>query len=244
MSATCAVADTIGVDEEGHIVINGSSGPMGVLGADPDTHAQVLIYSLPFQANPGEVVLTDPNSSVSDIIRFPGNGTLEYFSEFKQQTTLSAAATSGATNIKVQSTSGYKVGEQIFIDTGASQEEETIVAVGTSGATGTGITIAAPLVDAHASGSAISDPLELADTSPFDPGFNPFFGLSDPTVTLKELAHGTLWSPGISGIGGDQTLPEYDFGAVNVPLPGSLPLFAGGLAGLALLGWRKKRKAI
>src|SRR5690348_1344808 len=106
MSATCAVADTIGVDEEGHIVINGSSGPMGVLGADPDTHAQVLIYSLPFQANPGEVVLTDPNSSVSDIIRFPGNGTLEYFSEFKQQTTLSAAATSGATNIKVQSTSG------------------------------------------------------------------------------------------------------------------------------------------
>jgi hypothetical protein len=30
----------------------------------------------------------------------------------------------------------------------------------------------------------------------------------------------------------------------QVPLPGALPLFATGLAGLGLLGWRRKRKAI
>jgi hypothetical protein len=28
-----------------------------------------------------------------------------------------------------------------------------------------------------------------------------------------------------------------------VPLPGTLPLFATGLVGLGLLGWRRKRKA-
>jgi hypothetical protein len=28
-----------------------------------------------------------------------------------------------------------------------------------------------------------------------------------------------------------------------VPLPGALPLFATGLGALALLGWRRKRKA-
>ena len=30
----------------------------------------------------------------------------------------------------------------------------------------------------------------------------------------------------------------------NVPLPAALPLFATGLGGLALLGWRRKRKAV
>jgi hypothetical protein len=29
-----------------------------------------------------------------------------------------------------------------------------------------------------------------------------------------------------------------------VPLPGALPLFATGLAGLCLLGWRRKKKTI
>ena len=30
----------------------------------------------------------------------------------------------------------------------------------------------------------------------------------------------------------------------EVPLPAALPLFASGLAGLGLLGWRRKKKAI
>jgi hypothetical protein len=42
--------------------------------------------------------------------------------------------------------------------------------------------------------------------------------------------------------------PDVDFTvftpAPAVPLPGALPLFATGLAGLGLLGWRRKKKAI
>ena len=30
---------------------------------------------------------------------------------------------------------------------------------------------------------------------------------------------------------------------IATPLPGALPLFAGGLGALGLLGWRRKRKA-
>jgi len=29
----------------------------------------------------------------------------------------------------------------------------------------------------------------------------------------------------------------------EIPLPASFPLFASGLAGMGLLGWRKKRKS-
>jgi hypothetical protein len=32
-------------------------------------------------------------------------------------------------------------------------------------------------------------------------------------------------------------------GGAATPLPAALPLFAGGLGGLGLLGWRRKRKA-
>jgi hypothetical protein len=35
----------------------------------------------------------------------------------------------------------------------------------------------------------------------------------------------------------------YNFNPVATPLPAALPLFATGLGGLGLLGWRRKRKA-
>jgi hypothetical protein len=35
---------------------------------------------------------------------------------------------------------------------------------------------------------------------------------------------------------------EFDGTPVNTPLPAALPLFATGLGGLGLLGWRRKRK--
>lgn len=244
LSATCALADTIAVDVQGHIVINGTPETMGALGTDPDTGLSVLIYSLPFQGTPGEVLLTNPNGSfefdnklVSDVIRFPGNGTLEYYSDLTEQTTSSAATSVGATNITVANTKGYSVGDQIQIDVGANAQTVTIVKIGTAGATGTGITIDTPLTTAHASGAFISRPIGPTDFLAFP------FPLDASIVSLAALPGGTRWSPDAGDVGGDASLPEYIFGVATVPLPGTLPLFTSGLGALGLLRWRRRRKA-
>jgi PKD domain len=73
-------------------------------------------------------------------------------------TTLAAAADAGATNVKVAAISGgtppagFVAGQPLMIDTGQNLEVGQIVSVGTAGATGTGITLAAPLKFAHANG--------------------------------------------------------------------------------------------
>ncbi len=72
-------------------------------------------------------------------------------------TTLAAASAVGDTNIKVTSVTNMRAGESISIDTGANQEVDSITAVGTAGATGTGVTLATPLTIAHASGAAAQD---------------------------------------------------------------------------------------
>jgi len=71
-------------------------------------------------------------------------------------TTLSAASAVGAVNIKVASVSGFAAGQTIKIDTGANQEADTVTAVGTAGAGGTGLTLGSPLTLAHASGSTVA----------------------------------------------------------------------------------------
>ena len=69
-------------------------------------------------------------------------------------TTLSAAAAAGATNVKVASVTGLTAGDTLIVD----GESATIQTVGTAGATGTGVTLTAPLAAAHASGAAVQDP--------------------------------------------------------------------------------------
>jgi hypothetical protein len=70
-------------------------------------------------------------------------------------TTLAAASAAAATNIKVASVSGFSIGMSITIDAGSNTESATIASVGTAGASGTGITLTAPLVKAHASGGIV-----------------------------------------------------------------------------------------
>src|SRR3954454_7775480 len=67
-------------------------------------------------------------------------------------TTSAAATDAGATTIKVASVANLAVGNAIFIDAGANIEYGQIQAIGTAGATGTGVTLVAPLKAAHASG--------------------------------------------------------------------------------------------
>jgi hypothetical protein len=73
------------------------------------------------------------------------------------QTTLSAAAGAGATNIKVASVTGMAVGGTLTIDpTGSSPETVTISTVGTAGAAGTGITFSPALAFAHNQGAFVT----------------------------------------------------------------------------------------
>jgi len=73
------------------------------------------------------------------------------------QTTLSAAAAAGATNIKVGSVTGMAVSGTLTVDpTGSNPETVTITTVGTAGAGGTGITITPALAFAHNQGAFVT----------------------------------------------------------------------------------------
>jgi hypothetical protein len=57
-------------------------------------------------------------------------------------------------------------------------------------------------------------------------------GLTFNQVTLSDLNQGNFEVDNFSYVA-----------AAATPLPAALPLFATGLGGLGLLGWRRKRKA-
>jgi hypothetical protein len=76
------------------------------------------------------------------------------------QLRLSAAAPAGATNIKVTSTTNITAGDKIRLDInspGHGAETVTVTGVGTSGAGGTGLTLAAPLQFDHANNLPFND---------------------------------------------------------------------------------------
>ena len=73
------------------------------------------------------------------------------------QARLAAAASAGATSIKVTSTGNITVGDKIQLDIGTRTENVTVASVGTPGATGTGLTLAAPLKSDHAANLPFSD---------------------------------------------------------------------------------------
>jgi hypothetical protein len=73
------------------------------------------------------------------------------------QTNLSAAAVAGATNIKVAADSNMTVGDTLTVGTGGRKEVVTVTTIGTTGVTGTGVDLAAPLKFDHMSGVDVSD---------------------------------------------------------------------------------------
>jgi hypothetical protein len=68
------------------------------------------------------------------------------------------------------------------------------------------------------------------------------FNFATPVSTL--LASGSAdFDGGIVSVPGERGLASLAGTAVLTPLPAALPLFATGIGGLGLLGWRRKRKA-
>jgi hypothetical protein len=72
-------------------------------------------------------------------------------------TSLAAASAAGATNVKVNSVIGLAAGQKVVVERGTvSAEFDTIAAVGTAGAAGTGVDLTSPLTNAHGSGAAFT----------------------------------------------------------------------------------------
>ncbi|GIF66609.1 hypothetical protein Ais01nite_46440 [Asanoa ishikariensis] len=71
----------------------------------------------------------------------------------QQQRSLAVAAAAGATNIKVNNVGGFVVGQAAIVGTGDTAQVRQVTAVGDAGATGSGVTLDAPLSAAVASGA-------------------------------------------------------------------------------------------
>jgi PKD repeat protein len=67
-------------------------------------------------------------------------------------TTTAAPVSPGDTTVKVASVGNLAPGNAIFVDNGANIEYDQIVAIGSAGAAGSGVTLAHPLTAAHATG--------------------------------------------------------------------------------------------
>ncbi len=73
------------------------------------------------------------------------------------QTTLAAAATAGATNVKVASLTNLVPGDQLTLGQPGYTQTVTITSVGTSGANGTGVTFAPALSQWHYAGDPVAN---------------------------------------------------------------------------------------
>jgi hypothetical protein len=224
-SAGISLGDTVQADANGNLFINGLA-----VSQSPGS-GQGVNYTLPFNANQGDVLIF--NGAETDLIRFSGTS-MEFYEQ--NGTVLSAAAAVGDANIKVRSTAGLQVGHSINIGLGANEETVTIAAVGTAGATGTGITLQTPLGIAHASGSSIQQPpLNLGDVAVLPTAVTPNVHLT--------LGAPTVWTPGATGIGGNASDPglEYLFFAGNNPVsatPLPSPIFGGLALMIAVGAWK------
>jgi hypothetical protein len=83
IAATTAFSQPlISVDEWGNGTIGGSPLTWQTTVMEPFSGMLTLSYNLPFAGNRGDVSIADADGTVSDIIRFDGQGHLFFFSDF------------------------------------------------------------------------------------------------------------------------------------------------------------------
>ncbi len=147
-----SIAGTTEQYEVGTVTAVGKQGTQAYLGADaPAGSTNIKVTSV-------------ANISAGDRIRLDidsvGHGietvTVTHVGTQASRAVLAANAAAGATNIKVRSVNSVAVGDQMFV--GAPGETVTITAVGTPGATGTGVDFTPALAQAHPNGETVLAP--------------------------------------------------------------------------------------
>jgi len=126
------------------------------------------------------------------------------------QALLAAAAAAGATNIRVTSTANISADDRIRLDIGSKIETVTVKVVGTAGRTGTGLTLAVPLMFNHSANL----PFSARGT-----------GISFTPAT--SFSHAS--NEPVQALGGGITLdhPLADGHAINTPVRDALVTTAG-----------------
>jgi hypothetical protein len=98
---------------------------------------------------------TSDSIKATPVIQHLGGTSLQIGNEsslIAGMTTAAADTAAGATNVKVAAVTNLVAGQSFMVDTGQNLEVGQIATVGTAGATGTGVTLTAPLKYAHANG--------------------------------------------------------------------------------------------
>jgi beta-glucosidase len=150
--------------------------------------------------SPGATVVIDPNGTAQTLtVTTVGSGP-SFFAA-----SLAAPANPGDTNIKVNFTFGMTVGHPIRIDSGASQEIRTIQAVGTAGATGTGVTLTSPLSLAHATGATVQD---LGTPTTFTPALAQAYPAGTTMNVYQGIPAYGWWNEALHGINAESLNPS------------------------------------
>jgi len=123
----------------------GKPGTQAYLGADAPSGATNIKVTSVANITAGEKIRLDIDSVGHGIETV----TVTKVGTKASHTPLVADASAGATNIRVRGVSGFVVGDKMTIGTPANQETATITAVGTPGATGSGIDFTPALASAH-----------------------------------------------------------------------------------------------
>lgn len=161
-------------------------------------------------------------------------------------TTLAAPAAAGDSNIKVASTgtpcnpggactgtTRFIIGQPLLVDSGTSQQAVTVTAVGTSGATGTGVTFTPALSADHAAGTPVRDSgtgvtvtpaLNLAHAdgtaTASIPGPTYVLGFSANLVGLPKITASAPAGTTVTMIPAEQKNPD---GSINIGSTGASP---------------------
>jgi alpha-L-rhamnosidase len=170
--APVAVASTFGAvtNAQGLVDGSGTTTLTDVAGQQPPTI--VLDYGKEVGGLPyfdvSSAAPTSPATSVT--LRSGYSEAKQYLFGAAPSTTLAAAASPGATNVSVNSVTGFYAGGPLTIDSGASQESATITNVGTP-ATSLNLYAAAAAGDTNITVTSVAN-LSVGSPITIDPGTN------------------------------------------------------------------------